>query len=174
MPGLSCMHQYIFTAGCRLGVEQRRKLHGGPRRSKIKQPPPEPCRAATQIARTHPVPSACSSSLEASLARASWGQPASIGRRPTALGTLAFRILRGHRGVSGGRRPSPFQWASGWKQTNAHPSSALSTISGATGTYRLLRMPRLPFPARLTKVSFLGILTGTHEGRSTVPYQGVT
>eukprot|EP00964_Phaeocystis_antarctica_P102407 scaffold67748_cov55-Phaeocystis_antarctica.AAC.1 len=73
----------------------------------MEEPPPLPCRAATQIARTHPVPSACSSSLEASLARASWGQPASIGRRPTALGTLAFRILRGHRGVSGRRRPSP-------------------------------------------------------------------
>ena len=26
MPGLSCMRQYIFTAGCRLGVEQRRKM----------------------------------------------------------------------------------------------------------------------------------------------------
>jgi len=42
MPGLSCMRQYIFTAGCRLCVEQRRKLqavHGGARSS---SPRPSP------------------------------------------------------------------------------------------------------------------------------------
>ena len=111
MPGLSCMHS-IFIPPSAVSAAPFTPNGWSQWRSKIKQPLPLPCRAATQIARTHPVPSACSSSLEASLARASWGQPASIGRRPTALGTLAFRILRGHRGVSGGRRPSPFQWAS--------------------------------------------------------------